>query len=130
MKKTLFCLTMIGLLGGLVFATPALADPATDKNIQEICKAQPTASICPDLQTSDSEGAFTTILQNIINALLFAAGIITVIMIVVSGIRFVVGRGNPDAVTKARNTLLYSIVGLVVAVSAWAIVNFVFNRLT
>ncbi len=87
------------------------------------------ASICSEITDPKAEDSLNQTLRNIINTLIFAAGIIAVIMIVVSGIRFVSSRGNPDSTNKARQTLIYSIVGLIVAVAAFAIVNFVLNRL-
>ncbi|MCL2037521.1 pilin [Candidatus Saccharibacteria bacterium] len=132
MKKIFLSLVMIaGLSGSLVFAMPASAAPdtSTEKNIQELCKANPNSSVCADLKDPNADTALNNTFRNIINVLIFVAGIIAVIMITISGIRFVTGRGSPDAVTKARNMLIYSIVGLVIAVSAFAIVNFVLSRL-
>jgi len=65
----------------------------------------------------------------IINILLVVIGMISVIMIVVGGIRYTVSAGDPKAVTDAKNTILYAVVGLVVAALAGAIVNFVLGRL-
>ena len=114
-------------MGFLVLAPPVqAADTATPENIKEICDANPDASICSDLE--DPDGLNSTF-QNLISVMLFAAGIIAVIMIIVSGIRMTTSRGVPEAVTKARHTLMYSIIGLVVAVMAFAIVNFVLGSL-
>ena len=129
MKKTLVVLTLVaGIFSGGLLATPALADDCATNPTATGCPCQidPNASICADLNNT---GGFTLSIQNIINILIFAIGIVAVVMIVVSGIRFVVSRGKPDETAKARTTLVYSIVGLVVAVSAFAIVNFVFSRL-
>ena len=49
---------------------------------------------------------------------------ISVLMIVISGVKFVTSNGNPESVSKARNTMIYAVVGLVVALSAEAIVAF------
>ncbi len=68
-------------------------------------------------------------IKSIINILLFVIGIIAVLMIIIGGIRYVVSGGDSNAVTGAKNTILYSIVGLVVALMAFAIVNFVLNSL-
>ncbi len=66
--------------------------------------------------------------KNIINLLLYVAGIIAVIIMVVSGIRFITSDGNAQTADKARNTIVYASVGLVVAVLSYAIVNFVLDR--
>ena len=70
------------------------------------------------------EGA-TPLFQIITNVLLFIIGAVSVIMLVIGGIRYVVSGGDQKAVTDAKNTILYAVIGLVVALMAYAIVNFV-----
>ncbi|MFZ2560609.1 MAG: pilin [Candidatus Nanoperiomorbaceae bacterium] len=65
------------------------------------------------------------IFQTVINILLFIIGILSVIMIIYSGIRYATSAGDTSRVTNAKNTLMYSIVGLVIAIFAYAIVNWV-----
>jgi hypothetical protein len=74
-------------------------------------------------------GDFAVFIKDIINILLFLIGSIAVIMIIVGGIRYVVSNGEQAAITGAKNTILYAVVGLVVAVMAYAIVNFVLKGL-
>lgn len=71
-------------------------------------------------------GAVTTV----VNALLFVVGFLSVIMLIFGGLRYIVSGGNASAVTAAKNTILYAIVGLVIAIFAYAIVNFVIGSLT
>lgn len=68
------------------------------------------------------------ILQNGLNLAYFIAGIIAVIVIIVAGIMYATSGGDSAAVTKAKNLILYSIVGLVVIFSAFIITNFVIGR--
>ena len=68
-----------------------------------------------------NEGIFKTIT----NVLLFIIGVISVIMLIIGGIRYVVSGGDSAAITSAKNTILYAIVGVVVAILAYALVNFV-----
>jgi hypothetical protein len=63
----------------------------------------------------------------ITNVLLFIIGAISVIMLIIGGIRYVVSGGDSAAVTSAKNTILYAIVGIVVAILAYALVNFVIS---
>ena len=46
-------------------------------------------------------------------------------MLIIGGIRYTVSGGDSGAVTSAKNTILYAVVGIIVAVLAYAIVNFV-----
>jgi hypothetical protein len=66
-------------------------------------------------------GIFTTIS----NVMLFVVGAISVIMVVIGGLRYVISGGNSGNITAAKNTILYAVVGLVIAIMAYAIVNFV-----
>lgn len=50
---------------------------------------------------------------------------IAVIMIVVGGIKYTISQGDSGAVTAAKNTIFYSVIGLIVALMSWAIVTFV-----
>lgn len=63
--------------------------------------------------------------RTISNVLLFLIGAISVIMLIIGGIRYVVSGGDSTAVQGAKNTILYAIVGVVVAILAYAAVNFV-----
>lgn len=66
--------------------------------------------------------------ENIINYLLYAIGVIAVVMLIVAGIQMTTSAGDPGAVKKAKMTMTYAIVGLVVAILAYAIVNFVVGK--
>lgn len=61
--------------------------------------------------------------------LLFIIGAVSVIMLIIGGIRYTVSQGDSSQVTAAKNTILYSIVGLVVAILAYAAVDFVIKNL-
>jgi hypothetical protein len=80
-------------------------------------------------QPADLFGVGGTITA-VVNILLYVVGLLSVIMIIVGGIRYVISGGNSAAVSAAKNTVLYAIVGLVVAFLAYAIINFVLDALT
>ncbi len=69
------------------------------------------------------------IFERVVNVLLFLVGAISVIMLIIGGIRYIVSAGDQNAVTGAKNTIMYAIVGIIVAVVAYGIVNFVLSRL-
>jgi hypothetical protein len=71
-------------------------------------------------------GIFTTIT----NVLLFVVGALSVVMVIVGGLRYVVSGGNSTAITGAKNTILYAIVGIIVAFLAYAAVNFLLGSLS
>lgn len=67
----------------------------------------------------------TGIVTTITNVLLFIAGGLAVIMIIFGGLRYVVSGGKAASVTAAKNTILYAIVGLIIAFLAFAAVNWI-----
>lgn len=71
-------------------------------------------------------GIFTTV----VNFLLFLIGIIAVLMIIYGGIQYSLSAGDSGKITNAKNTILYAVVGLIIAILAFAIVNFVSGTFT
>ena len=69
------------------------------------------------------------VFKRITNTILYIVGIIAVIMLVIGGIKYVISGGDAKKVTDAKNTVLYAIIGLVIAFLAFAIVNFVISAL-
>ena len=69
------------------------------------------------------------VIKNIVNAIIFAIGIIAVVMIIIGGINYATSQGDPAKVKKGKDTILYGIIGLVVALLAYAIVNFVLGAI-
>ncbi|GHU07568.1 hypothetical protein FACS189431_2330 [Alphaproteobacteria bacterium] len=57
--------------------------------------------------------------------ILIAVGIICVLFIIFGGIRYATSGGDPEKVKNAKNTLLYAIIGLAIALLAAVIVNLV-----
>ena len=69
----------------------------------------------------------TPIFKTITNVLLFIIGAISVIMLIIGGIRYTTSNGDQQAVQNAKNTILYAVVGLVIAILAFAAINFVIS---
>ena len=67
----------------------------------------------------------SSIIMRAINIMLFAVGVLSVVMLIFGGFRYVISGGKKESVTNAKNTILYAIVGLLVAVFAYAIINFI-----
>lgn len=70
------------------------------------------------------------LVKKIIDFMLWLVVIIAVIMIIVGGIKYATSAGDSNKVTSAKNTIIYAALGLVVAIFAWAIVNWVTTLFT
>mgnify|MGYP000040953659 FL=1 len=67
------------------------------------------------------------IITTIINVMLFIAGALAVIMIIYGGIRYITAHGDEKQVKVAKDTIVYSVTGLIIAILAYALVTFIFN---
>jgi multisubunit Na+/H+ antiporter MnhB subunit len=88
-------------------------------------RASYTKSIA-ECNVEDDDSLISTI-NTIINVIIGVLGLTAVIIIVLGGVQFVTSTGDPGKVKKAKDTILYGIIGLVVAILAFAIVNFVLS---
>ena len=126
LKKSLQGLMVVPALAlALSFVAPVAVSAQCDPNNLSISSGADCAQ--GNEQPTDLFGT-TGVFRTITNILLFLVGAVSVIMLIIGGVRYVVSGGDQAAVTSAKNTILYSIVGLVVALLAYAIVNFVIGQ--
>ncbi len=120
MRKGLKIILAVLMVGLVAFAT---VSPVMATTLQEGAEAA-RCDGCP----SDLFGN-TGVFKQVTNTILYIVGIIAVIMLIVGGIKYVISGGDSKKVTDAKNTVLYAIIGLVIAFLAFAIVNFVIAAL-
>lgn len=110
---------MLGIGGIFMPAMPVLA-----VDVFEQCGANSDSAVCKASGEDDLGG----MVKIIINTVLVVLGMVAVIMIVIGGVRYTTSNGESSAVKSAKDTILYAIIGLVVAIMSFAIVNFVVGR--
>lgn len=76
-----------------------------------------------------NEGDINSKVTDIINAVVGALGIVAVVVIIIGGILYMTSSGDAGKVKKAKDTILYGIIGLVICALAYAIVNFVIDKI-
>jgi hypothetical protein len=123
---------LTGIVAAFVFALVAVFTPITPASAQGANCGEAAGGInaglgCakPDDVPTQLFGGSDSIFTTIVNVLLFLIGAISVIMLIYGGIRYTISGGNSANVTAAKNTILYAIIGLIVAFLAFAIVNWV-----
>jgi hypothetical protein len=94
-------------------------------NGQQQAASGTSNTLCGASATDDAP----SIVKTVINTMLFILGMIAVIMIIIGGIRYTTSNGDSSQVKAAKDTILYAVVGLVVAILAFAIVNFVVTNI-
>lgn len=117
------------IVGGLVFAGNAPVTAAWTAN-KACSESGSTASICADINDAATAKSKTQgIFGSVTNVLLFILGGIAVIVIIVGGILMITSAGDPGKFAKGRNGVIYALIGLVVAISAYVIINFVLGKI-
>ncbi len=119
LKRILLSLALVLGVGAILTPITPVSAQGTSA-IEQACINDPSATIC---QNKDEQVG--GLIANVINVLLFVVGIISVIVIIVGGIMYATSAGDAGTVTKAKNTILYAVVGLAIAFFAYAIVNWV-----
>ena len=125
MKKSIIS---IAIMTCAVFGASALSTASLSGSVSaQVSKGIDTAT------TSEMKGKSIDgdkgLIKTVVNVLLWAVGILSVIMIIFSGFRYITSAGDTSKTKSAQSTLIYSVVGLIVAIMAWAIVHMVIDRL-
>lgn len=77
----------------------------------------------------DTGDTLSTSIIAIINAVIGILGLVCVIIIIIGGVNYMTSSGDAGRVKKAKDTILYGIIGLIICVLAFAIVNFVISNI-
>jgi small-conductance mechanosensitive channel len=117
LKTIIAALLMITAV--FTFVSPTLPVSAQSP-LEDVCATNSDSPVCQ--RSSESSDKFVS---NLVNTLLFIVGMLAVLGIIIGGIYYVTSAGDSSNVTKAKNTILYSVIGLLVSVLAFAIVRFV-----
>lgn len=119
----------------IAFALVAALSFVTDASVSAACSTTnlsiSSGADCArgNEQPSNLFDGDNSIFSRVTDILLFLVGAISVIMLIIGGIRYVISGGDQAQVTSAKNTILYAIVGIVVAFLAYAAVRFVTQAL-
>ncbi|OGL36441.1 hypothetical protein A3F38_02125 [Candidatus Saccharibacteria bacterium RIFCSPHIGHO2_12_FULL_48_21] len=129
-RLVLSALVSIGLMFTF-FTLPALAQDCDNPTTTQDAIQCGTDNVSG---STDSPDQATTNINDTINKFIniFTAivGVIAVVMIVVGGYRYVTSGGQPDKIAGAKNAIIYAIVGIIIAVLAQVISQFVLEKTT
>jgi hypothetical protein len=130
-KKFKNIVTSIAMLGMML--TPALAPVAVhaqDAIQPGLCAGADlnTQGGCDPGAQQEAENTVNTLLTTVINIFSLIVGVVSVIMIIIGGLKYITSGGDAGNVTGAKNTILYAIVGLVIVALAQVIVRFVLAK--
>lgn len=127
MKRIKYLLLILGLFVGFGLALIPIRASAGAIDPLPSCSGKAADTVlCKGRETNKLPGVVNTI----VNTLLFILAAVSVVVIIIAGITYTTSGGDATLVAKAKNTLLYAVVGLIVAIMAYAIVNYVIGKLT
>lgn len=117
-----FLVVSFAVTGAAVVALPAAAQT-------------PEQSACEGSGGAWANGActqggrtLTGTIKRVGNIIVFLTGAISVLMIIIGGLRYALSGGDQGTISTAKNTILYAVIGLIVSVAAYAVVNFVLTN--
>ena len=126
--RKLFLQISLAMISLMSFAAlcPAIvsADCANPVNTKEAIQCG-TSNASGVPVTNDPTQSINDTISQALKILSVAVGIISVVMIVVAGYRFMTSGGDTTKVASAKSTLMYALIGLVVVVLSQIIVIFV-----
>ena len=130
-KLAILAVVLCGVIG-VALTTPVMAGNPWSEKTCEILQKQGkqntpewTAAGC---NSSRGERGLYETAANVIGIISGIGVMVSVIMLVIGGMNFSTSAGDPGKVTKARKTILFSVIGLIVSLLAWAMVNFVLQN--
>jgi hypothetical protein len=120
MKRLTGILICLGIFAGIVsFASVSVHAQALNP-----CDIDAASSLCSD---QNSKGDYKKVVKSVTDLILYIVGAAAVVMIIISAIRYTTSTGDQGRVASAKKTLIGAVVGLMVAIFAYAIVTWVFN---
>src|SRR3990167_6992902 len=132
LKKTTIAIMItaslsLGLAAYVAPVQAATKDIICDQ-IGESSKDPATGTSNLNCDPGASQDIFDTTVGKVINFLIFIVGAIAVIIIVIAGLMYVLSEGNPENTRRAKDAIIYAVIGLVVAIAARIIVYFIIGR--
>lgn len=123
--KALLLSAVLAVCASFGVANNAFAEVTCPSGSVHAGESKASYAECNLPEDLDQEDNLMTTVTNIINIVVGVVGIICVAVIVIGAIYFVVSLGDAAKINRAKNAVLYGIVGLILASLAFVIVNFV-----
>jgi hypothetical protein len=114
----------------LLFSTGNVLAVASAASPTDVAKANACQGINANLGTNCTSGGtdLKKVLAAVLRILSVAAGIASVIMIIISGMKYITSGGDSNSVASAKRTLIYALVGLIIVALSQSIVKFVLKK--
>lgn len=111
------------IVGGMLLGVGAVGSVSAIDMTGRAC--QVVGGKCNETIKDERLAGDAPLVKQVLQSIFLLLGIAAVIMIIYGALKFVISRGDSSAVQAAKNTVLYSVVGLIIAILSWGIVEFV-----
>ena len=126
-KLTIAILAIVGLTGLVSIPVFADNDKSTCTNICECDNVDDGIKAASGCENAATSNTINNVIINILNGVLGLLAAVAVLVIVIGGVQYMTSAGDPGKTKKAKDTILYATIGLIIAALAAVIVNFVIN---
>lgn len=124
MKKILlFLVALIASFALIAVPAPTYANECGGVTVRGECPGEIPAD------PTDGEQELKDTVKNVLSAIFGILGIIAAVVIIIAGVLYMISAGDPGKVATAKKAILYAVIGLIVALSAYAITNFILGAL-
>lgn len=124
---SLSLLLAMGIAGFATVIPGSYASSALTPNQEAVCESIGSGKDCKDTAAGGGTQV-DSVIQTIVRVLGIVAGILAVIMIIVSGIKYITSGGDSSKIASAKNALVYALVGIVIVALSQVIVRFVLSN--
>lgn len=124
LPQMIMAIACMFVFSGLVAAqasVPALADAKS--------QVQGGSDAVGGDEEGNGKNQVPDVIKNVIGILSFLVGLVAVLMIVIAGFRFVTSNGDAATAKSARETIVYAVIGIIITVMAYSIVNFIIDNI-
>lgn len=120
-------LILVTLLGAFYMLFIPLVAQAQYNPLGKACQSTSQSGACTS-QTKDPLSGSDGVIAKVTQLVVYITSVAAVIMIMIGGWAYITSGGDPQRINGAKNTILYAIIGLVVAISAQLIIKYVLQN--
>ncbi len=127
-----YALSLLFVIGLFIAFTPVVgaADSAVNSSSDASCQALGDLSPSGSGTCANPDGpGINNVIRIALNLLSLVAGIIAVIMLIISGLKYITSQGDSNQISSAKQALIYVVVGLIIVALAQFIVKFVLGKI-
>jgi cytochrome bd-type quinol oxidase subunit 2 len=128
LRKTIATVATGLILVAVPVAVPAIASADTIDISHNLGCGANLSTDQSSCSTSTGTNRIQTIVTQVVNIFSVIVGIVSVIMIIYGGFKYITSGGDSGNISAAKNTIVYALIGLVVVALAQFIVQFVLNK--